>query len=357
MKKLFLIATYLFLITCTPKVEPLGIFGESRKADVLGQDGVTPIRFDEKTTMWTFGDTLLGSWKGKISSSATFSDRSDVKEMLSNSLAFTEPLTPENIKNPKFHFYRKNGAVSQFLRLTGKEKPQTDRLWAADGIRIGSDVYVYYMAIKIIQKGYPFAFKFNGIGLSRWRVPESWKIGDDINFLRLPDLFSEKFPAFGVCVMEKDGFIYTIGHYQTREGLSPVKIARVTRRGIEDPKEYEFLMRDGAWTRDIEKAEAYFGDVMGECSLSYNEYLKRYLIIYCQMWTGKIIMVNFGDFSGLYKARKESIYEATKLVSGDKDQNAWYYSAKEILSTGSAIYAVYMNPLEYQPYLLKIDIR
>src|SRR4030042_3566656 len=62
------------------KRKNLGIFGESRKESVLGQDGCTPIPLD-KGVMWTFGDTILGSWKGDLSVDSTFEDSAVIKGM------------------------------------------------------------------------------------------------------------------------------------------------------------------------------------------------------------------------------------------------------------------------------------
>ena len=283
--------------SCDVRVDNLGVFGKAANSDVLGQDGVTPIPFDEKTCLWTFGDTILGSWKGDVSAYATFSDRVNVSSMLSNSLAFTDAPTDVNVSSLKFRFYREKGRVVQFIRYRKGEKPGRDRLWAADGIRAGNCVYVYYMNIRITDPKSPLSFKLNGIGLARWRVPEGWKPGQRVEFERLPDVFPSGFPAFGTCVIKQGEYLYTIGHYSSQGLSSPVKIARVKINSIEKGQEYEFLTREGFWVKDIDKAEQFLGDVMGECSLSYNRFLKRYVIVYCQMFTGKIVMVSFKDFS------------------------------------------------------------
>src|SRR3990172_13004186 len=81
------------------KTENLGIFADSRKKDVLGQDGVTPVPISDKVTMWTFGDTILGTWKESVSTDATFSDRVSADNMISNSLAFTDRPTSGNVSS------------------------------------------------------------------------------------------------------------------------------------------------------------------------------------------------------------------------------------------------------------------
>lgn len=356
-KALSLLCLILVLVpSCAGKVEPLGVFGRSRMAEVLGQDGVTPVTISETVTMWTFGDTLLGSWKGEVSASATFSDATHVESMISNSIAFTERPTPENIGRLKFTYVKKDGRVSQVIGLKAGERAERDRLWAADGIRIEDRVFVYYMRIKISERGGPMAFKSAGTGLALWAVPAGWRVGDAVRFIRLPDLFPPDFPAFGACVMERNGWLYTIGHYAAAGGTSPVKISRVRKGDIARGASYEFLADDGRWLGDVKRAGPFLGDVAGECSLSYNEYLKCYVIIYCQLYTGRIIMARFRDFEGLGSAKKEVLYSPPPVADKGRGALSLYYSGKEILASGRTLFAIYIHPLEYQPYLLKIRL-
>jgi hypothetical protein len=349
------LSALLILFSCGAGVENLGIFGTSRMEQVLGQDGVTPIPISDTITIWTFGDTILGSWRGDISASATFSEKTDIIDMISNSLAFTEKPGDDNLPNLKFNFQKKNGKVCQFINHTGSENPKYDRFWAVDGLRIGGRVYVYYLIIKISGSAQPLSFRLTGIGLAKWDIPAGWKPGDNADFKRLPDLFKKNdFPAFGTCVLNKNGYIYTVGQYVSKDKSSPIKAARVKTDNIEKGSEYEFLAKDGTWIKDAAKADPFLGDVMGESSLSYNEKLGKYVILYCQIWTGKIIMVTFGDFSELATAEKREIYEMPKLNTKGMDYNSFYYSGKEIFSTDKFIYAICINPVEYQPYLLRI---
>ena len=94
---------------------------------------------------------------------------------------------------------------------------------------------------------------------------------------------------------------------------------------------------------------------MGECSLSYNESAGKFMIIYCQSWTGKIIIAEFSDFSGLRNAEKSVVYEPPVLGQNKPGIPKFFYSGKEIFSSGRIVFAIYINPLEYQPHLLKID--
>lgn len=344
------------VLSCAGTPESLGTFGETRLKAVLGQDGVSPIPFDDSLTLWTFGDTILGKWKGEVSASATFSERADASAMISNSLAFTPALSSRNIRTLPFSFYREGGQVAQFIKLKPGERQERDRLWAVDGLRTGSRVYVYYLRIRITDPGKPFGFRMEGVGLARWSVPAAWSPGEAVLFNRLPDLFPGPSPAFGACVFERDGMIYTVGQFVDANGISRIKLARAPLEGIEDRRAYEFLAGDGAWTDDMKRASGFLEGVAGECSISYNDSSGKYLILYCRVGTGEIVLVEFADFNELASARARVVYTPPPLPADRKAPGAWYYSGKEIYAEGRDLFAIYMHPLEYQPRLVRVRL-
>ncbi len=354
MKKLITISSIIFFLISCSKTENLGIFGESRNKYILGQDGVTSVPVSKTIYLWTFGDTIIGSRKKKAAQSATFEESSNISSMISNSLAFSRAPTCQNIENLDFVFHRDNGKIAQFIKFNKNESPETTRLWPLDGTRIGNRIFVYYLIIKNDRKNVPFYLK--NVGLAMWQVPERWIIGNSINFIRLKNLFSPDFPAFGAGLLKHEGHIYLTGHYAAEDGTSPIKIARVKISSIEKGNLYEFLKKDGSWTTRINSAGAFLGDVMGECSLSFNEYLKKYVIIYCQAWSGNIIMVKFSDFSELENASRTIIYRPAELPRQKSAAAKYYYSGKEIFSDDDSIFIIYINPMDFQPYLLKMNI-
>ncbi len=342
---------FLLACSCGERVELLGVFGESRTADVLGQDGVTPIPFDANTTLWTFGDTIIEAGKRGVSVEATFRERVADAHMLSNSLAFTAPLTEDTVRNPDFVFYKEHGRIVQFIRYAPGEDPARIRLWALDGVRVGNRVYVYYVKIRIDDPEKLFAFTPLAVGLARWNAPAGWRRGDPVRFQRLPDLFPGTHPAFGACVLERDGAVYVIG--QRADGLrSSAWIARVRREEIEHAGAYRFLAPDGSWTGDIGAAAALFGDVMGECSLSHHPGRGGYRIVYCRMFSNTIMMATFEDFASIGSMRTRAIVTLA-APEGSSGRPGWYYSGKEIFAAGDRLYVVCMHPFEYQPHLIR----
>ncbi|MBN1496977.1 MAG: DUF4185 domain-containing protein [Spirochaetes bacterium] len=355
---ILLILISIFLSCDRPeKIRNMGIFGESRKMSVLGQDGCTPISLGD-TMMWTFGDTILGSWKGDLSVNSTFEDTAVMKGMISNSLAFSPVPDDQTVASLEFTFYKEKERVAQFIKPFPGEDPQVWRFWAIDGIQLDSTVYVYYIIVYINKnitgsEGNLMPIRVMGVGLAEWRKPPSWKAGDPVGFRRTVKLFSGGDPVFGDSVIRIGDSLYLIGHGPASGGRVPAYIAKVPASSIKIRAAYEFLDARGAWSRNLHDAHPFIDDVMGELSLSYNEFLKRYVVIYCSL-DGTIKMVCFKDFRQLKNARPRVVYTPASLPQIASRPNMFYYSGKEIFHTGDAIYAIYIHPAIYQPILLKI---
>jgi hypothetical protein len=339
------------------RIENLGIFGENRKASVLGQDGCTPIPING-IIMWTFGDTILGSWKGELNANSTFEDTAVMKGMISNSLAFTGVPDDDSINNLTFRFYTKKGSVVPFINTTPGEDPRVVRLWAADGIRIESTIYVYYMIVHINKITSPdknglLPIRVMGVGLAEWKMPRGWKPGSPVEFRRTATLFREGEPVFGDSVIRVGDYLYLSGHGPSRDGMVPAYIARVKASLIRIRNSYEFLDVNGNWSRRLDRAVPLAGDVMGEPSLMYNDLLKKYVFLYCSL-DGHVKALVFENFRLAINNKSRIVYTPPRLPRIKSRGHLFYYSGKEIHQTANAVYAIYINPAIYQPILIRI---
>ncbi|MCX7678365.1 MAG: DUF4185 domain-containing protein [Spirochaetes bacterium] len=339
---------------CSPRVEPMGLFAPSRLNHVIGQDGVAPIPFRENLLLWSFGDTIIGKWKNDILT-YEFREKAIVEEMLPNSLGFTTHITKDSIANLKFEYYREDGKIVPFLRLAPGENPYRIRLWALDGIRLQNRVYVFYVKIRIDEPGKPFAFTSLGTGVARWDVPHEWKKGMRVHFKRKDGIFSSNEPVFGGSVFEKDGFLFITGQKTHNDFKSYGYIARVPKEYIDDRSKYEFFSTEKTWTSDLQRALPLFGDVAGEWTLSYNHALNAYIGVYCRFGKNEIALAKFSDFNELVSSPAKTVYNLPDLDT-KRESHQFYYSAKEVYSNGNEIYVIYINPIEYQPYLVRIRL-
>ncbi|MFC1670433.1 DUF4185 domain-containing protein [Spirochaetota bacterium] len=353
-----LISLYLIIIfiipTCSSqeKVSNLGIFGRSRLKSVIGQDGCTSIEIDKNTMMWTFGDTLTGDWKGVVTVDSTFEKVTNMKGMISNSLAFTNMPDDKNINNLKFIFSKENNKVTQFIKNKPGENPFMYKFWAVDGIKIGNIVYVYYMIVRIQMNNKLVPFKVTGMGIGKLNIHKKHRKKMPLKFIRIGKLFKSGMPTFGDSVIRHNGYIYLAGHGKSKKKVYAY-ISRVKPSGLIKRKAYEFLENGGKWSGKFNKRDGFFGDVAGELSISYNKFLKSYIIIYCSL-LGKIKLVKFKNFKDLKKAETKIIYVPKKLKKIKNRPFLLYYSGKEIFHTKEAIYAIYIHPAIYQPILIKI---
>lgn len=341
----------------TDRIENLGIFGESRKKSVIGQDGCTPIELDDKM-MWTFGDTIIGTWKGDLTVHSTFEDSAVMKGMISNSLAFTDIPVDSTIKDLEFTFYKEQGTVAQFIKPLPGEDPSVWRFWAMDGIKIDTTVYVYYMLVfidrinkKKQETGLPI--RVMGVGIAEWNVPDRWKPGDPVAFKRTARVFFEGEPVFGDAVVRRGNLLFLIGHGPAANNRVPAFIARVQISSLKNRSGYEFLDAEGHWSGKIKTAAPIADDVMGEPSLSYSSIINEYVVLYCSL-DGKIKEVSFSDFNAIKNKKTAVIYTPPSLPFIPTRPRLDYYSGKEIFSTSRALYAIYINPAIYQPVLLRI---
>ncbi len=155
-----------------------GVFAPDRLNHVLGQDGVTPIPVKlldgSGAYLWTFGDTILGGWKGAVVTTATldFSAAADMKAMPSNTMALTPVPSSANYRSLDFSFYAPGGKIAEFIGYKPGENPFVNRLWAAGGTQAGGFIYVYFMEVAITTAA-PGGFVFKGTGLARAPVPQS----------------------------------------------------------------------------------------------------------------------------------------------------------------------------------------
>jgi hypothetical protein len=352
-------ALVLVSLTCCPRerVENLGIFGESRKESILGQDGCTPVPLDG-IMMWTFGDTILGSWKGTLSVSSTFEEAASMKGMISNALAFTPIPDSATIRELPFAFYREGGTVKPFIKNRAGEDHRLWRFWAIDGILVDGIVYVYYIIVyvdpNIKDKGESLLpVRIMGVGIAEWNVPKDWRPGDPVDFKRTATVFHEGEPVFGDSVILRDNYLYLLGHGPASKDRVPAFIARVAPNDLKNRAGYQFLGKGGAWHAELDRAMPLCQDVMGEPSLSYNEFLGRYILLYCSL-DGAIKLASFTDFSELDGASAEVIYNPPPLPRIESRDHLFYYSGKEIFHTSKSTYAIYINPAIYQPILLRI---
>ena len=342
-----------FLYNCTNEsTTNFGIFIKNKHNSLVGYDGCTPIQFDKKTVLWTFGDTILGKWNKSISVNTTFEESAEMNFMVSSSAAFTASPDENNIKTLKFHFLTEKNKVKELLPLTRTERLKKVRLWPLDGVRINNRLFLFFIKVRININQSALPFSIIGTGIAEWKIPPNWKRGDKVDFKRKNLIFTSKEPIFGDAVIIKDHFLYIVGRKKFKNKINAY-IAKVHPKNILKRNKYRFQSCKGSWEKSIIEACPNLGDVSGELSLAYNSYLRKYTIVYCSL-QGQIRGLTFENFALLHKTTSKILYNPEPLPSIKNRKLLFYYSGKEIFNTPTHVYAIYINPAIYQPILIKI---
>ncbi len=358
MKQLLCISIVFFIFfSCTkPEVTNMGIFMPGRLNHVAGQDGCTPIPISRNKIIWTFGDTILGKWNKKISVNSTFESSATIKAMLSNSLAVTPSFNQNMLPKMTVRFYKNNKRVTEFISFKRDENPFKIRLWPGDGIVIKNTLYIYYTLVKITKKG-PLPFKTAGTGIVSLNINNRQsEIINNAQFKRHKLLFNNRAPHFGDTVINHRKWLYVLGRKKSQNKKSVwLALARVRPSMITKASAYSFLKNDATWTSNPMKTDLIKYFAAGEASISYNQELKSFIIIFMSR-DGILKALTFKTVEDIYKGRLIELYKPPILKEAKKNSLQIYYSGKEVFSDQKNIYCIYIHPLIYQPILVKVPI-
>jgi hypothetical protein len=278
-------------------------------AGILAQDGAYSIAVGS-SSLWLFGDTFYGDKEiaGGTSNSAAWSRDPNA----SDGLSLKAVLAPD-------------GKPAPALEHDPAERQASIRLWPGHGIFLAGRTYLYYSIVRPGKEG-PLDLAHLGQGLARWKEPAG-------PFERLRDsgrreFWSAREPALGLAVLDgRDGFLYIYGRAQRPPyGLF---LARVRPAKIERRSAYEYAsIRDGKtrWRSTLESALPLFEDAPPEASVSYNPFLRRYLMLYARFLEQDVVVRTAGEPWGPWTAPSR-IYECPRSVH--PPQGTSCYAAKE----------------------------
>lgn len=263
-------------------------FEKGKNAHVLGQDGAYSIRVDTRTVLWLFADTWIGEIKpdGKQSVWGASTNGGAVSR---SSSAYSLPGSLE-------YFQDENGWPVSVLTYGADENQSVRRLWPRHGLVSGDRVYVFY---SLIQQFGPaqgeFAHVGQGVAYTGTKSPGT--------FVRLRSgngyvFWNDVEPAFGSAALrDSDGWIYLYGRKLTEPGKYAMVLARVRDGDIADKSRYGYYgagNSTAAWTSDISDAAFLFEDAPEELSVSFNDFLKLYVMVYSDA-SGRAALMRTAD--------------------------------------------------------------
>jgi len=336
--------------------------------NMVGQDGAYSIPLNGKT-LWYFGDTLIGRrpkgslWyiDGRPVGGLDMSGKGTIDKMLTNTgLILNDSQASNGLINYNYILDNSNN-IRSLIPLNQDEDHNKIRIWCQHGITIGTDVYLSFIKVEMFEKPksiLPVEFEILGSGFAKGTV-DKWK------FSRLEydggDLFwGKENPRFASAMIRENNWIYCYGVKQLQNNEQHCYLARVPIDKIEDLNSFEYLSSNKpTWDKDCSKAVSLFTDIPNELSVSYNNYLGKYLAVHSLGLSGKIVGRTADHLWGPW-SDPITLWE----VSTNHDTSLPYpkliYAGKEhpelAQDDGQTIYITYIEFEEYFPHLVEIKL-
>jgi len=231
-----------------------------RRAGVLFQDGAQSIPV-KGGALWTFGDTFIGKPQA---------GQPPQNSQITGSVWATIAWLPDGMTNlpPTLEYVTDtNGIAACPLKLFPEEDQKHVRLWPADGISLGSRLYLYYSMIETTDQPGPWNFHGIGSGLAVADLPVK-------QFTRLRPAGSCQFPVNPIQILRQGETLYLFEISSKPKGLI---LARVVAQQIENPTAYEFFTGD-RWSTNRAAVKVILREAYGQVSIAWIPALRRYVM-------------------------------------------------------------------------------
>lgn len=262
---------------------------------VHGLDGAFSLSVGPGRSLWSFGDTLLGTVGAN-------GDRV-IAEMPFNTAAIVDDRD-----------VLQGAAHARFIANQGPVLPgpavAAHRVWPLDLVRVGNRFWHYYVTIAPFGTG-PLDFKVAGTGVAGAKRGESPRFGPP------KALWPGEAPSFGASALLHGQWLYVYA------GGADTHVARVAPDRLDEPGAYTYYAGDGRWSGDWKAARALPGSGP-ELSVRWNAYLQAFVMIYVPPF-GKTIEARFAP-------SPEGPWSAPRRVATCQPENdpaAMFYGAKQ----------------------------
>lgn len=358
---------------------------------MVGQDGAFSIPLSDGTSLWYFGDTVVGKrtpgdslwYEGSVPiGGLDMSGKRGVEYMPNNCGLILRDRTGADGLRDFEYILAPDGRLKTLLPLEGTEHPDRDRIWCQHGIELDGKLILSFIKVITFEEArwpFPVGFEIVGSGLavetkrgrkpfsgnaekrfasplsdaSGWEFSRVTRDGDSV-------LWKADEPHFGVAFLlphVPDGFVYVYGSV-ARDRNQFCHVARVLREKIAAPNAYEYF--DGTrWNRSVAFAAPVLDGMPSEISISWNAHLGRYLAVHSALLSGEIVAKTsptpWGPWSGptlLWHAKPQYKVPAPYIPL--------LYAGKEhpclAEENGRVIYLTYIEFEEYYPHLIRVEL-
>lgn len=343
--------------------QDLGIQFADNSHKMVGQDGAYSIKTNDGLLFY-FGDTLIGEriegesiWYpgGIVVGHRDMGGLGKFEKMLNNTGALIK--LPYKEKLEYNYVLDNNKQIKQLIPLWDSEEPDWIRVWCLHGVEINNKLYLFFVKVKTKDEGiFPVNFDIIGSGIAvaksgSWNFERVLYNGSDI-------LWQENEPHFAAAVLSEGDYLYLYGVVQDNNKVQNCYLARVIKTEIENLASYKYFS-DGNWIKNIKEASVLFTGMPNELSVSYNNYLKKYLAVHSLDLSGKIVARTSDTLWGRWSEPVELFHVEMPEQNGLPYPTLIYagkehpYLSKE---NGKILYVTYIEFEEYYPHLLEITL-
>jgi len=242
-------------------------------ASVSTQEGVMSLEYSD-AVYWIFGETWLDPLKIITSAGATSAltsyDCDDAMDFLRDASGTMAQVIPNTSSEDWYNFINAD--------WTGDSTSSKYVIWPLSGFVYNDLGYIFYEKFEIINNNY-FNIADIGVGLSTAERGEIAVRLTPNKYEAEPTLFwaggDVKWGA--ASIIAQDEYIYVYGK-KTTDGLNPAYyVARVDASSATDISAYRYY-NGSDWVVDDSSAASVFNG-MNSLSLSYNDYLGKYIMV------------------------------------------------------------------------------
>lgn len=338
---------------------------------MVGQDGAYSIPLGDGEALWFFGDTLVGErpeeslWFvfGEPVGGQDLAGKGPFEDLITNTGLVLRERTGRHGLRDFEYILNEAGKLKKLVPAVEGEVPHRDRIWCLHGCALGGKVYLYYIRIRMHEKGgspFPVGFDLVGSGLAvgsrdGWDFRRIEHAGDTI-WWPYPQ------PQFASAVLVEDDWVYCYGVTQ-RDGAQRAHLARVRPDEIERLDRYMYfagLGPDGepVWSDYVTDAEPLFDRIPNEMSVSYNAHLGQYLAVHSISMgpevVGRTAPHPWGPWS------EPVVLWAAQVENPTPRYPTLIYAGKEhpelAEDGGRVLYLTYLEFEEYFPHLVEVTL-
>lgn len=283
---------------------------------VVGQGGNYSLALEDGRTLWF----LNNIWTGELRKKGEVS----LWGIVDGGVAVLEATAPYSAGGKFGYVADENRWPLPVLSADMAEYASVRKFWPRAGVRACGGYYLYYSLMNNFGTQVYDHFRV-GQGLASAAEPlgpyTMLKVGDRRAF------WNDIEPAFGSAVWpDRDGWLYVYGRVMTEPGKYSAALAKVQPDSIADRDRYLYYSLEassGLWTPDVGEATPVLDGMPDEFSVSYNEYLKKYLALYSGADGGALMRT--GDYPWGPWSAPQSVLSCKKeeYCFGAKEQAAF----------------------------------